>query len=598
MKNRKHWLLMLIFVLLLGILAACSSDAGEGDNEPDDGTEQPEGEGDGDGVTDGPQMGGTIVGAMDTAPTGLFNPIFYTEAYEANILDFTHEGLLSQNENLEFEPNLAKKWTFNEDQTQLTLELEQGVKWHDGEEFTAADVVFTYKTIASPGYVEAGGVRDDYVIRLKGFEAFRAGETDVFEGVTADGDYTVTFHFTEPNVTALSDASFPIIPEHIFKDIPVAEIPTHAASLEPGKVIGTGPFKFTEMIDGEQYVLEKHADYWKGEPYLDGITWRVVDQAVILGLLENQEIDFVADPNGFQPADYETVAAMDHLSIIEQPDFGYQIMGLFHNHRTPEESEAGVINPENWVPNEDLASKEVRQAIAYAINRQGLIDGLLYGKGSVINAPIATQFWAYDGENPNQYPFDPEKAKQLLDDAGYVDTNGDGFREDPNGEEWVLSLHFPLGNQLRERSAPIIEEMLEAVGINIDLAQPMEMAAYVPELETNTDWDLYLLGWSLGSGDPDPSGLWGSTAAYNFGRWYNPEADQLLQDALTPPDAFEQDYRKQVYSDWQVMFQDDLPAVILYAQNSLWAYNKRIQGIEPLPYSMYNEPQLWWVNGE
>lgn len=587
---------MLVFALLLGMLAACNKDSADGDNDnPSDGTEQTNEDPD-DNATDGPQKGGTIVGAMDTAPTGLFNPVFYTEAYEANILDFTHEGLVSQDENLQFIPSLAKDWKFNEDQTAVTFELEQGVKWHDGEEFTAEDVVFTYKTIASPGYVEAGGVRDDYVIRLKGFEAFRSGETDVFEGVTADDPYTVTFHFTEPNVTALSDAAFPIIPEHVFKDIPIAEIPTAGASLNPGEVIGTGPFKFADMIDGEQYILEKHPDYWKGEPYLDSIVWKVVDQAVILGLLKTGEVDFVADPNGFQPADYETVAAMDHIEVIEQPDFGYQIMGFFHAHRTPEESEAGTINPENWVPNEDLDSKEVRQAIAYAIDRQALIDGLLYGRGSVINAPIATQFWAYDGENPNQYEYDAEKAKEMLDSAGYKDVNGDGFREDPNGEEWVLSLHYPLGNQLRERSAPIIEEMLEAVGINIDLAQPMEMAAYVPGLESNTDWDLYLLGWSLGTGDPDPMGLWSATAGYNFGRWNNPEADQLVMDALTPPQAFDQEYRTQVYSDWQVMFQDDLPALILYAQNKLWGYNKRIQGMEPLPFTLHDDPHLWWVN--
>nr|WP_313897783.1 peptide-binding protein [Bacillus litorisediminis] len=592
LKIRKHWLLMLIFVLLLGMLAACSGDAGEGDE-----TEQPQGEGEG--TTGEPQMGGSIIGAIDTAPTGQFNPIFYTEAYEANIISFVFESLLTQNEKLEYEPNLAKSWKFNEDQTAITLELEQGVKWHDGEEFTAEDVVFTYKTLSSPGYVEAGGVRTDYVERLLGYEEFSTGATDEFQGVTADGDYTVTFHFAQPNVTALKDVNFPIIPEHIFKDIPVAEIPEAGASLKPGELIGTGPFKFTEMIEGEQYVLEKHAEYWKGEPYLDSITWKVVDQAVILGLLETGEVDFVADPNGFQPADFETIDAMEHIEIIEQPDFGYQLMGMIHNHRTPEDAQAGVINPDNWVPNEDLKSKEVRQAIAYAVDRQGIIDGILYGRGSVINAPIATQFWAYDGENPNQYPFDPEKAKELLDSAGYKDVNGDGFREDPNGEEWVLTLNYPTGNQLRERSAPIIKEMLEAVGIKIDLRQPMEFAAYAEALEKdNEDWDLYLLGWSLGSGDPDPSGLWGIEAGYNYSRWNNPESDELLQKALTPPDAFDQEYRKQVYSDWQVLYQDDLPALILYAQNSLWAYNKRLQGIEVLPTSFINDPHLWWVSGE
>jgi len=584
MKAKKSWLVMLVLALVLGVLAACT-----GSKEP--ASSENEGSSEKDPVT-----GGTVVGAMDTAPTGLFNPIFYTEAYESNILSFTHEGLLTQDKNLDFIPNLAKEWTFNDDQTEVTFNLDENAKWHDGEPFTANDVVFTYKTIASPGYVEAGGVRTQYVERLVGYEEFSTGKTTDFQGVVAVDDHTVTFKFAQPNVLALSDASFMIIPEHIFKDIPIAEIPEAGASRNPGEVIGTGPFEFSEMVQGEQYVLKKFADYWQGEPKLDSVIWKVVDQAVILGLLENGEIDFVADPNGFQAADYETVDALENVEIIEQPDFGYQTMGLMHNHRSKEDSEAGTINPANWAVNEKLKDQKVRQAIAYAINRQGLVDGLLYGRGIVQNSPIATQFWAYDDTTPNQYEFDPEKAKALLDEAGYKDVNGDGFREDPNGKEWVLNLNYPLGNQIRERSAPIIEEFLEEVGISIDLRQPKEAAAYFEDLEKNSqDWDLYLIGWSLDSTDPDPSGLWSSMAGYNYSRWNNPEADQLLKDAFTPPDAFEQDYRKQKYSEWQVEFGEDLPSVILYAANSLWAHNKRLQGIDVLPYSFLNDTHLWYV---
>lgn len=590
LKKRKSWLSFLAFLLMIGILAACSGS--NSTTEPDDGNEDP--------APSGPVSGGTVIGAMDTAPTGQFNPIFYQEAYEANILNFTHESLLTQNEDLGFEPWLAEKWEFNEDQSSVTFTLRQDVYWHDGEQFTADDVVFTFKSIADPNYIKAGGVRTEYVTKLVGYEEYNAGETTEFPGVVAEDDFTVTFNFKEPNVTALADATFPIIPEHIFRDITVADMPSAGPSLNAGEVIGTGPFKLTEVVEGEQYVLTKNEQYWGGEPYLDEVVWKIVNQDVILSELETGAIDFVADPNGFQPADYETVDAMDNIEIIERPDFGYQIMGFIHNYRTPEDIEAGVIEPENWVENPRIADPRVRQAIAYAIDRQALIGtpeepGLLYGRGQVINAPIATQFPAYDAENPPQYEFNQDQAKALLDEAGYVDANGDGLREDPDGKEWKLKLAYPLGNQLRERSAPIIADYLKQVGINVEVVQPMDMAAYVPELTNTQDWDLYLLGWSLGSTDPDPTGLWDSSAAYNFGRWYNPEADQLLIDALTPPDAFDQEYRNQVYSDWQVMFGEDLPALILYAQNKLYAYNTRLQGVDPSVTSFSNNPHLWWV---
>jgi peptide/nickel transport system substrate-binding protein len=573
-------------MLLLGMLAACSGKektSSNTDNNNNNDTEE----------NSGPKKGGTITGAMDTAPAGIFNPIFYSDAYESNILSFTHEGLLAQDDKLEFQPNLAKSWEFNEDQTEVTFKLEEGVKWHDGEPFTADDVVFTYKSIASPGYIEAGGVRTSFVERLVGYKEFSEGTTTDFQGVVAVDEHKVTFKFAQPNILALADASFPIIPEHVFKDIAIKDMPSAGPSRNAGEVIGTGPFKFAEMVEGEQYVLKGNPDYWQGEPYLDQVVWKIVDGAVILGLLENGEIDFVSDPNGVQPADYETVAALEHIQMVEQPDFGYQIMGMKHNHRAKNDA---TLDPSKWTVNEKLADKKVRQAIAYAVDRKGIIDGLLYGRAIVQNSPLATQFEAYDSETPNQYEFDAEKAKSLLDEAGYVDTNGDGFREDPNGKEWVVNMNYPTGNPIRERSAPIIEEMLEAVGININLRQPKEAAAYYEDLELNSqDWDLYLAGWSLDTSDADPSGLWSSKAAYNYSRWNNPAADQLLVDAVSPPDAFDPAYRNEKYKEWQVMFADDLPALILYAANSIWAHNKRLQGVDVLPFSFLNDVHLWNV---
>ncbi|WP_336246405.1 peptide-binding protein [Sporosarcina cyprini] len=602
-KRSKQYVFLLLLLLVFGmVLAACNKEDGEEKPaEAEKPTAEETNKDDEADASSGPKEGGTITGAMYSAPTGMFNPIFYQEAYEANILNFTHEGLVSQDENLEFTPSLAKEWKVNDDQTEITFTLEEGVKWHDGEEFTAHDVVYTYKAISDPDYVNAGGVRTNYVTPLLGYDEYVSGETDEFIGVVADSDYQVTFKFKEPNVTPLYTASFSIIPEHIFKDIPVAEIPEAEASLQPGKVIGTGPFKFTDMVEREQYVLEKHGDYWQGAPHLDKIVWKVIAQSVMTGLLEKGEIDFIASPGGIAPADYEMVSEYGNVKIIEQPDFGYQLMGFKHNHRTTADVESGAINPDNWIPNKKLSNQKVRQAIAYSVNRQGLVgeghgQGLLHGRGQPINSPIATQFWVYDDKAAVNYTYDPEKAMQMLDEEGYVDKDGDGFREDPEGNKWVLNLDYPTGNELRERSAPLLKNDLEKVGIQVNMRQPKEMSAYVPDLTNdNTDFDLYLIGWSLGSTDPDPSGLWGTKVGYNFSRWNNPKSEELLQKGLKAPDAFDKDFRAEVYKEWQQLFSEDLPALLLYAQNSIWAYNDRIQGIKPMPHTMYQDAHEWWV---
>src|SRR5699024_11041789 len=117
------------------------------------------------------------------------------------------------------------------------------------------------------------GIRTAFVMPLLGYDAYEGGETEEFVGVVAEDDYTVTFKFENPNVNPLYTASFPIIPKHMFEDIPVSEMPSAPESLQPGSVIGTGPFKFSDMVEREQYVLERFDDYWQGAPYLDKIVW-------------------------------------------------------------------------------------------------------------------------------------------------------------------------------------------------------------------------------------------------------------------------------------------------------------------------------------
>lgn len=602
MFKRRNVIALLALLFTLFMLAACGGGADEDTSQDADSDDTEVAEETDDEASGEPQQGGTITGAMHTAPTGQFNPIFYEEAYEANILDFTHGSLFSQNNDLEFEPSIGKEWELNEDNTEMTVHMEEGVKWHDGEELTAHDVVFTFQSMADPDYVSAGGVRTYYVDQLKGYEAYNSGETDEFEGVVAEDDYTVVFKWEEPNVTPEYLANFNIIPKHVFEDIPVKDMPKAEESTQPGKVIGSGPFQFTDMVEREQYVLEKHEDYWEGEPHLDGITWKIIEQSVMISMLETGEVDFIADPEGISPADYETVAEYDNVEIIEQPDFGYQLLGFKHNHRTTADVEAGDINPDNWEENEKVP-QEVRQAIAYAIDRQALIgagpgEGLLQGHGTVINSPIAPQFWAYDEEAAVPYEYDVDKANEILDEAGY-EMGDDGFRTDPDGNEFELNLNYPTGNELREKAAPILQEFIEEIGIKVDLRQPKEMSVYVEELEEDdTDWDMYLLGWSLGSGDPDPLGLWGSTDAYNYSRWNNEESDQLLKDAITAPEAFEQDYRADKYSEWTAVFSEDLPALILFAQNKIWVHNNQMQNIDPRPYTMYSDSHLWWLDQE
>lgn len=301
---------LLVTLLTLGLLLAACGGAEEGVSG---GGKEDIGE---------PQSGGTAIGALEEAPKGVFNPIFYTDLYEEKMLELTHEGLVKQNEELDFEAVLAKDWDINDEQTEITFELEEDVTWHDGEEFTADDVVFTYKTLMDPSYVAAGGLRTTFVEPLLNYEAYKDGETDAFEAVVAEDDYTVTFKFETPNPNLLYYTSFPLIPEHIFSEMPIEEIIESDYSLEPEAIIGTGPFEFTSMAERESYEMTAYDDYWQGEPYLDHVVWQVVDESVMIGLLETNEIDFVATPSNIPQGDVDQVKENDQIEVIQQQILG------------------------------------------------------------------------------------------------------------------------------------------------------------------------------------------------------------------------------------------------------------------------------------
>lgn len=569
------------------MLVGCSSD--------DAGTKPNEGDGSGSGEPEAVE-GGKVTLGMHSTPENQFNPIFYTSSYDANILNFTHESLMTQDEDFQYQPELAKDWEFSEDKREITFSLRDDVKWHDGEPFTADDVVFTYEMLADPGYVGAGGVRTTFVNKLQGYEEYAGGEADTFAGVEKVDDLTVKFVFGEPSVKALSEVNFSIIPKHVFEDVAIGDMPEHEGSIRAGEVIGTGPFKLTDMIENEQYVLEANKDYWKGAPKLDSVVWRVVDQSVAAGMLEQGELDFF--PEMFPPDDAEDMEGKEGFEVFSQPKFGYQYLGMKVNYG-PDEDLNDLANTDLWKPNPKLENKEFRQAIMHAIDRQSLIDGFLRGYGSIIDAPFPPASWAYNPDEINGLEYNLEKAKSLLEKNGYVDTNGDGYVEDPDGNELTLNLHYPLGNKVRERSAPVIVEQLKEAGIRIELKTPMETAPYftwISEKNSDEELDLFLAGWSLGSGDPDPSTIHQGKGTMNYSRFYDEAQDKLLEEALDPEKAWDNlEYRTEKYTAWAQMFSDNAYATPLYIDDEIHVYTSRLKGIVFKPFSYSADSHEWYL---
>ncbi|MDR6225588.1 oligopeptide ABC transporter substrate-binding protein [Desmospora profundinema] len=505
----------------------------------------------------------TITYAVDQAPEGLFIPGFAGSAIDSQVNDFIHDDLIKVNEKMEYQPHIAK-WE-SDDNITYTFTIEKGIKWHNGEELTMEDWQFALEVIADPDY---DGPRYNYVENIKGADEYRKGKADSISGFEIVDPYTAKVTFKEKKVNNLENLWTRPMPKKALEGLAVAELSSSKEVQETP--VGLGPFKVKKITPGEYVLLERFDDYWQGKPKLAEVTIKVIDPSLSVGSLENGEVDIME----IRPDDVEQLESVPHIDVKEQEGLGYSYIGFRFGHWDKDKRKA-VDDYEKY------QDKRLRQAMFYALDREALINAYLAGKATPVDSPIPSVHWIRaDDSELTPYHYDKKKAEQLLDQAGYKDMDGDGFREDPGGNKFEIKFGHYAGPSAFEGRAQAIIQNWKDVGLNAKLAtgQLVEFNTY-NEMKDNDDKELEVFfgAWVVGS-DPDPSGLWASTAEWNFGRWVNEESDQLLKEALSDK-AFDRDYRKDKYVKWQQLFNDELPALPLWENMDLYGMNQRLHGV-------------------
>ncbi|TDQ42126.1 oligopeptide ABC transporter substrate-binding protein [Aureibacillus halotolerans] len=574
MKGKKVWLLMLVFALVM-VLAACnggSTDNAATDETPVDG----EDEGGDEEATTAPPENNVVTMAIDTNFGGIFEPAFYSNAVDADVIEFMHDSLFAYDENIQFQPYIASWET--EDELTYTFTLEDGITWHNGDPLIAADWAYALETIAHPDY---SGVRYSNVSHIVGADAKQSGEAETISGIEVVDDLTLKVTFKEKLVNNLLNLWDAPMPSKYYEGIPVAELPdSPKVRQEP---IGFGPFKVKEVREGEYIEFEKFEDYWQGAPKLDGVIVRTYDPSVTQGAFENGEIDIM----GIRAADAKAFSGIDHLTTTEVQGLSYSYVGFKLGHFDEELGRAVMDRPKF----EDL---ELRTAMYHAINRPALLEAFLDNGGSVTNSVVPATHWiAAEPDQLTQYDYNPEKAMQILDDAGYVDVDGDGLRENPEGQPLQINFDHYDGPANFEGRAMALIQSWQDIGLNVELNGSLKEVNLYYELVENDDEqiDVYFGGWSVGA-DPDPSGIWRSDVAFNYPRWYSEESDALLAEALK---TFDEEERKEIYVEWQQLVNEELPLLPLWTNNDYYAQNNRLQGVTYDWSGAFDDAHLWSV---
>ncbi len=478
-------------------------------------------------------------------------PLLASDSTSHGIAGFVFNGLIKYDKDIRIVGDLAESWEISKDGLVITFHLRRGVRWHDGRPFTAADVLYTYQVTVDP----------------KTPTAYAGDFLKVKKAEVLD-DWTFRATYDKPFAPALMSWSVGILPKHLLAG---KEITTSPLGRRP---IGTGPYKFKEWVTGQKIVLVSNPDYFEGRPHIDGYILRIIpDTATMFLELRANGIDRM----GLTPLQYtrqtENNLFRKNYNKYRYLSFAYTYMGY------------NLKNPL-------FTDKRVRQAIAHAVNREEMIDGVLLGLGKSATGPYKPGTWAY---NPRvrTYPYDPAKAKALLAEAGWKDLNSNGVLE-REGRPFEFEIITNQGNEIRAKCAEIIQRRLAEVGIKVTI-RVVEWAAFVKDFINKRKFDATILGWTIPM-DPDLYDVWHSSKTgpeeLNFISYQNAEVDALIEKGR---ETFDQSERKRCYDRIQEILAEEQPYLFLYVPDALPIIHARFRGVEVAPLGIGHNFIKWYV---
>ncbi len=478
------------------------------------------------------------------------NPIIANDSASGTINDLVFNGLVKYDKDIKLIGDLAERWTISNAGKTITFYLRKGVTWHDGVEFTAEDCLFTYQKITDPAVATP----------------YSSSYMDVIKA-EAVGKHIFRVTYKEPFSPALESWAIGMLPKHILVE---KDINTDPFNRNP---VGTGPYKFREWVAGQKIVLDANDHYFEGRPHIDQVIYRIIpDSSTMFQELLSGGIDMM----GLNPLQYlrksETRRIKENYRKFRYPANGFTYLG--YNLRNPL-----------------FADKHVRQALAYAIDRQAIIDGIVLGLGRPCTGPFSDVSWAYN-RNAKSYPYDPEQATRMLAEAGWT-TSGTGGVLEKNGKPFRFTIMTNQGNNERIRAAEIIQQNCKKVGIEVNI-RVMEWQAFLEQIDKRS-FDAIILGWSMGR-DPDIYDIWHSSKTkkgeYNFIGYNNAEVDRLLIEGRR---TFDREKRTRIYHRIHAILAEEQPYAFLYVPDATPIVHKRFKGIAVASLGIMYNFTKWYV---
>ncbi len=504
-----------------------------------------------------------IIGIPGDADT--FNPIFATGVTASQIIDLIYPSLVHSDFDLDdgtisYQPSLSKSWEHHNDNKSITFDLRTDAVWEDGTTITAQDVYTTYGLYGNP---EVGSVRQD---ALENFLKNEAGTPDIEQSIEVVNDSTITFHFESAYTGQLFDVGLPILPAHIFETIPKEDLRTHSINRQP---VGAGPFKLHSWTPQQSIILESNESSVLPQPAkLSRLIFQIIpDYQSRISQLESGEIDMMDD---ISVEDAERIEGRDSpVQITPMPERRYYFIGWNNIHtRAFAESEGQTIQPHPLFGNPD-----VRKALTLAINREEMTNAFFGDYARVAGGPIPPVFrWAYD-ETLEPHPYDPQRASELLENAGWqVDDTGVLHNEN---NRFSFTMMIPSGDHIRSMMASTIQQQLSEINIEMNIEQ-VEGAVFLQNLMQKS-YDAWIVGFMFPL-ELQIENLWGSdfnTAHFNFVSFRNERVDEILARTRV---LFDPEEAAPLWMEFQRIFHQEQPVTFLCWVSNIVGVHERVKG--------------------
>lgn len=496
-----------------------------------------------------------VIGILSEPKT--LNPLVVTSAQTQDIVELLFLKLLTEEGDfLHFKPRLASGWSFSPDSLAITFDLRDDVFWHDGERVTASDVRFTWELQRDPRVAWASRSIKD-----------RITDVEVID------DQTVSFHFATRYPYQLHDANDGVIlPRHVLGGVPPDSIRGSDFGRHP---VGNGPYRFGLWIPGQYIELERNPDYYeKGQPYLGRVGVRIVpDMTNLVNQLKAGEVDCL-----------ESIP-IDALAELESQ---YPKVRIYHY---LSREMAFVV----WNLEDDLfADREIRRALAMAIDAREIIETLWRGMADVSDSPMHPMIWAHKPDIET-IPFDPDRARAVFAEHGWRDSDNDGVL-DKNGQPFEFDMTTNQGIQVRADVIIMVQEYLRRVGIKVN-ARVLEWNTFISGIISG-EFDSCVLGWRVDT-RADLTRFWHSSATppdgFNASRYANEEADALMEQAKNTLDFNE---ARELWYRCQRIIYEDQPIFFLAVPHEVVGLRRDICGVEPTAYSFFVNLPEWYVDPE